>query len=105
MPRRRSPRTQVRDLAKTRISLLWEQASKSARTNPELARRQMEIADKVAQKARVKIPLRIKRQICKKCGRVLIPGGNCRIRVRNNRERHVVVTCLECGAVRRFPVR
>ncbi|NHI83438.1 MAG: ribonuclease P [Candidatus Thorarchaeota archaeon] len=105
MPRRRSPRTQVRNLAKARISLLWKQASGDARTSPELARRQMEIASKVAQKARIKIPRHIKRQLCKRCGRVLIPGRNCRVRVRNKRERHVVVTCLDCGAVRRFPVR
>jgi RNase P subunit RPR2 len=31
-----------------------------------------------------------------------VPGRNCTVRVRS---RMLVIRCLECGAVRRFPVK
>ncbi|MFX1367943.1 MAG: ribonuclease P [Promethearchaeota archaeon] len=103
--KRRSPRAQIRQIARARIDLLWKQSSQIAQSDPDGAKRCMEIADRIAQKARIKVPVHIKRRLCKKCGRVLLPGRNCQIRIRHNRERHLSVTCLSCGAVRRFPVR
>ncbi|MHA1588206.1 MAG: ribonuclease P protein component 4 [Candidatus Thorarchaeota archaeon] len=100
--KRRAPRAEARRLAQERIDILWEQASDVASQKPPLARQRMASARKIAQKARIKIPRHIGRQLCKKCGTVLVPGQNCRVRMRNNRSRHLTVTCLNCGAIRRF---
>ncbi|TFG10399.1 ribonuclease P [Candidatus Thorarchaeota archaeon] len=104
MPGRRRSRREVRRIAEERIRLLWAQAQEIASENPSLARSMMQTARKVAQKARMKLPREMTRRICKGCGTVLIPGQTCRVRVRTNRARHVVVTCLECGAIQRYIV-
>ncbi|MCK5150410.1 MAG: ribonuclease P [Candidatus Thorarchaeota archaeon] len=104
MARRRAPKKQVRKLAQGRIDRLWTQSRDEAATRPERARAWMSSAGQIAQKARMKLPNEISRQICKSCGIVFVPGRNCRMRVRNNRSKHVSVTCLNCGTIRRFPV-
>lgn len=40
--------------------------------------------------------------MCKRCCVLLIPGVTCIVRTRKKREKHSVVTCLECGTVRRY---
>jgi len=102
--KRRATGRETKRLAAARIETLWEQASKAAKTDKDGARRRMLIADGVAQKARIKIPRHIKRRVCSDCGHVLIPGENCRVRVRQNRSRHLSVTCLDCGRITRFYV-
>ncbi|MFX0107099.1 MAG: ribonuclease P protein component 4 [Candidatus Hodarchaeota archaeon] len=104
MGRRRSVDSRSKRLAKARLEILWEQATRIARKDPSGAKRQIQIARRVAQKARLKIPPHMRRRLCKQCDAVLIPGENCRVRMRHNRSRHLTVTCLDCGAVRRFYV-
>ncbi|MHA2425004.1 MAG: ribonuclease P protein component 4 [Candidatus Thorarchaeota archaeon] len=104
MARRRAPKKHVRKLARARIDRLWEQSRQDAKTRPERAQKTMVSARSIAQKARISLPRDVSRQICKSCGSVFVPGRNCRIRVRHNRSRHISVTCLKCGAIRRFPV-
>jgi ribonuclease P protein subunit RPR2 len=104
MARRASPKAEIRRLAQDRIEILWNQSLSVVKTKPELARRWMIIAKALGQRARVKIPRNIRRRICKGCGSVLIPGENCRVRLRHNRSTHVSVTCFNCGTIRRFPV-
>ncbi|MHA2377775.1 MAG: ribonuclease P protein component 4 [Candidatus Thorarchaeota archaeon] len=104
MGKRRATRGETRRLAAARIQTLWEQASQAAKTDPDGARRRMLIAGRVAQKARMKMPRHIKRRVCRGCGNVLVPGENCRVRVRQNRSKHLSVTCLDCGSITRFYV-
>ena len=103
MSRKRHPRTKARHLSQARVDILWEQAKRDAESGEdELARQKMLSARKIAQKTRTKIPYEIRRRMCRKCGTVLVPGNNCRVRVRHNRSKHVIVTCLVCGAMRRY---
>ncbi|XP_014662083.1 PREDICTED: ribonuclease P protein subunit p21-like [Priapulus caudatus] len=44
----------------------------------------------------------IKRFLCKRCWSVLLPGLTATIRTKRRREKHIVLTCLQCKAVRRF---
>ncbi|MHA1961215.1 MAG: ribonuclease P protein component 4 [Candidatus Thorarchaeota archaeon] len=103
--RKRVPREDQRRLARARIELLWQQAAEMARSDPARSRRRMKTAGNIAQRARIKIPLHMKRRTCNRCGSVLVPGRNCRVRMRGNRSRHLSVTCLECGNIRRFYTR
>ena len=103
MSRRRRPKAKAKRLTHARVDILWEQAKKDAKSGrEELAKQRVLSARKIAQKTRTKIPRHISRRVCKACGAVLVPGNNCRVRVRHNRSKHVVVTCLSCGATKRY---
>ncbi|MFX0054455.1 MAG: ribonuclease P [Promethearchaeota archaeon] len=104
MPRRRTKQSETKRLARARIEILWEQASEMAKTDREGARRRMQVASRVAQRARIKVPKDIRRKICRQCGMVLIPGESCRVRMRNNRAKHLTVTCIACGNIARYYV-
>jgi ribonuclease P protein subunit RPR2 len=104
MRKRRKPSAPVQRLAGARIERLWEQSRRNAAERPDRSKMWMLGAKRIAQKARIKLPRDVSRQICKTCGTVWVPGTNCRVRVRTNRSRHISVTCLVCGTVRRFPV-
>ncbi|MBY8997272.1 MAG: hypothetical protein KGD60_06030 [Candidatus Thorarchaeota archaeon] len=103
MTRRRAPMAKAKRLTQARVDILWEQAQEHVKSGkPNLARQKMLSARKIAQKTRTKMPRHISRRICKTCGTILVPGDTCRVRVRHNRSKHVVVTCLDCGAVKRY---
>ncbi|MFW9893910.1 MAG: ribonuclease P protein component 4 [Candidatus Thorarchaeota archaeon] len=103
MTRRSSSRAKVRRLTLARVDILWERAQEKIREGrPDIARRHMLSARKIAQKTRTKLPRHMSRWICKACGSILVPGQNCRVRIRHNRSRHMTVTCLDCGAMKRY---
>ena len=82
-----------------------EQAEIAHRANPDLSSRYVETARKIAMAARIRLPAKYKRQICRKCNSLLVVGDNCRVRIKQRREPHVVVTCLNCGFQTRIPLR
>ncbi|MFW9767617.1 MAG: ribonuclease P protein component 4 [Candidatus Thorarchaeota archaeon] len=103
MSRRSRPRAKAKRLTQARVNILWEQAQEEVRRGrPEIARRHMFNARKIAQKTRTKLPRYMSRRVCKACGTVLVPGENCRVRIRHNRSRHMTVTCLTCGMIKRY---
>lgn len=105
MSKRRRVKEKAKRLTQARVDILWDQAQREVESGrPELARQKMLSARKIAQRTRTKIPRHIRRRVCKSCGTILVPGSNCRVRVRHNRSKHVTVTCLSCGAIRRYYV-
>lgn len=103
--RRKLDQLLVKDIARQRIELLLEMADKIYKQYPDLAQRYVDLARKIGMKCRVRIPWWWKRRICKYCKSVLVPGVNCRVRLRTNRFPHVVVTCLKCGRQMRYPYK
>jgi ribonuclease P protein subunit RPR2 len=95
-------RSAVSSIARERIDILLSQARERAGRDPELAGRYVELARKISMRTKVRIPRADKRYLCKKCGQPLVPGRNARVRVSPGNPR-VVVTCLSCGAFRRYP--
>ncbi len=87
----------VKQLAKQRILILLEQAKCVGKTDPKLASRYVLSARKIAMAARIHLPLEFKRETCKKCNALFVQGVNCRVRIKQKREPHIVVTCLNCG--------
>lgn len=87
-------------IARERIKSLITLADKVFSKNPERADHYVELARKVAMKARVRIPSNLKKRFCKHCYKFLQPGVNCRVRTRNNK---VVYYCLNCKEYMRFP--
>ncbi len=95
----------VADIARQRISRLFELALEIYKTDLDLADRYVELARKISMRARVRIPRRYRLLYCKGCGGILIPGVTARVRVRSLREKHIVIKCLRCGRFIRHPIQ
>ncbi|GAB4308833.1 MAG: hypothetical protein Kow0069_07390 [Promethearchaeota archaeon] len=97
----------MKQIAKERVHILFGLAEEVHATRPERAHRYAQLAKKVAQAARVRLPANYRRRICRGCGHHLIPGLNCRFRMqsRKGRASRVVRTCLDCGHLTRYHVK
>jgi ribonuclease P protein subunit RPR2 len=95
----------AKQIARQRIQILFQQAKKVYRDNPQLSSRYVETARKIAMAAKIRLPTVYRRQICKNCNMLLVQGANCRVRIKQKRELHVVVTCLNCGYQTRMLLR
>jgi ribonuclease P protein subunit RPR2 len=87
----------IKQIARQRIQILFEQAKEVCKSEPQLATQYVKSARKIAMAARVRLPLDFRRQTCKSCNALLVQGYNCRVRIKQKREPHVVITCLSCG--------
>ncbi|WP_455279429.1 ribonuclease P protein component 4 [[Eubacterium] cellulosolvens] len=94
----------VRVLAKQRIEKLFRLASECHSRDPALANRYVELARKIGMKCQVRIPRRFKMYFCKECNSFLVPGANLRIRNRRDGKGKVIMTCLKCGMIKRYPM-
>lgn len=105
MPRRRI--ALLRDIARQRVQWLFYLATiRAKRGDIDLARRYIEIMLRVASKAKLKLPRRLKRSYCRRCYAPLIPGITLSVRIRSEgKGSRVVYKCLLCGWIRRFPVK
>jgi len=95
----------VKEIARQRISTLFRLAVETVNEAPDLAQRYVEIARKIAMRSRLRIPKEYRRLICRHCKSFIFPGVNCRVRIQPRREPHVVVTCLKCGKHTRIPLK
>ena len=55
--------------------------------------------------AKIRLPWEFRRQTCRKCNNLFVHNLNCRVRVKQKREPHVVITCLICGDQTRIMLR
>ena len=95
----------TRQVALERINILHRLARETYEKDPELSRRYTDLIMRIAQRTRTHLPRHIRREICRKCNTILIPGVSSRIRIRQRREPHVAITCHTCGHVTRIPLR
>jgi len=95
----------IRAIALRRMRRLFELALQVVREEPELADRYVELARRIAMKARVRLPPEYKRLVCKRCKRFIVPGLTCRVRLQPRREPHIAITCLRCGGIYRIPIK
>ena len=106
-PKRRSygkMRSAVATVARERIDLLPRQAEGILPKSGELSRRYVGLARKISKRTKIRIPKEKKHYFCKKCGLPLVLGKNARVRLRSPNSR-IIISCLTCGAVRRYPYR
>ena len=96
-------RTAVTSVATERFQILLDQANQMARTDEKLSRRYVSLARKISSRTKVRIPRESKMYLCKGCGLALVPGHNAKIRLHAHTT-GIVISCLSCGAVKRYPV-
>ena len=97
--------TSVRQIARQRIQILFTEAKKVGRSDPKLAMQYVASARRIAMAAKIRLPVEFRRETCKECNALFVHGVNCRVRVKQKREPHVVVTCLNCGNQTRIMLR
>jgi ribonuclease P protein subunit RPR2 len=95
----------VKKIANRRVKILIQRAKDIYAEKPDLAQSYVSTARKIAMGARIRLPAEYKRQICKGCNVLLVPGRNSRVRIKQTREPHVTVTCLKCGRLSRYPLK
>ena len=95
----------AKQIARQRVQVLFQQATRTYKTNPQLAQNYIGTARKIAMAARMRLPTEYKRRICRNCNTFLVPGESSRVRIKPRREPHVVVTCLKCGSQTRINLR
>ncbi|MEJ2242367.1 MAG: ribonuclease P [Candidatus Bathyarchaeota archaeon] len=91
-------------MALKRIHILFKLAKEIIHDDFELAQRYVQIARKIAMRTRLKMPKEYRSLICKKCKRFIMPGVNCRVRIQQRRQTHIVITCLNCNEYSRIPL-
>jgi ribonuclease P protein subunit RPR2 len=92
-------------VALQRIRTLFRLASETIHEDPALAQRYAGLARRIAMAARVRLPRECRLQICRHCKSFILPSANCRVRLEQRREPHMVITCLNCGEQMRRPIR
>ncbi len=97
--------TNVKQIARQRIRILFEQAQKVMRSDPKLAAQYVGSARRIAMAAKIRLPVEFRRHACKECNAFFVYGVNCRVRIKQKREPHVVITCLNCGNQTRIMLR
>ena len=100
---RKKEQREKKKIALERINILFTLAERVFPYDEELANRYVEIALAIQQKAKVRMPRKWKRRYCKRCHSFLVPGVNARVRLRQKRMPHVVIKCLKCGHIMRYP--
>lgn len=90
-------------VASERIEILIDQARRMVEKDERLSRRYVSLARKISERTKVRIPSEMKRYLCKKCGIALVPGRNAKVRLHATKS-GLVITCLSCGAVKKYPV-
>lgn len=98
--RRRKPESLLK-IAGERMEILFGLAGKEAKKHPGRSRRYIELARKIGMRYNVRMPKEMRRQVCRKCNSLLVPGFSCRIRMDGRKT--VIVTCLHCGSLSRYP--
>ena len=94
----------VKRIARQRIQTLFLLARETYHEDPSLAQRYVDIARRIAMAAKIRLPKEYRRQVCRHCKSFILPGVSCRVRIKQRREPHVVVTCFKCGKPMRIPL-
>jgi len=89
--------TGIKQIARQRIQILFEQAKQVCKTDPQLATQYIKFARKIAMAAKIRLPVEFRRGTCKSCNALFVQGVNCRVRIKQKRKPHIVITCLNCG--------
>ena len=105
--RTRKEKENRKGIAMERIEILFAQAARFGSWKEERSRdlyhanRCIELALAISMKERVRVPSPYSRFFCRSCHCYFIPSVTVQVRIHGG---YVMYRCLECGAVRRYPV-
>lgn len=92
---------EAKKIARERIEKLFIMAEQLAREGmKERSRQYVKLARRIGMKLDISVGHR--REYCRDCNSILIPGTTCRTRLAG---RKITITCLNCSRVSRYPYR
>lgn len=95
----------VKRIAGQRVKTLLLLVREICNKDPLLAQRYIDIARRTAMAAKIRFPAEYRRQVCRNCKSFILPGVSCRVRIKQRREPHLVITCFKCGKHMRMPIK
>ena len=83
-------------IALERMYILVKIAISNARSDPNLAEKQANLARRISTRYRISMPYELRINFCKKCKKFIVPGINSRIRVGRTPLKSIRITCNFC---------
>ncbi|MDO9098102.1 MAG: ribonuclease P protein component 4 [Candidatus Methanoperedens sp.] len=97
---RKKQKDWAKDMAHQRIQRLFELAGQEFKTHPDRSNRYVQLARRIGMRYRVRMPVELKRMVCKHCHAYLVQGATARTRLQGT---HITTTCTVCGKQMRLP--
>ena len=97
----KSQKHRAHNIANERIEQLFALVKQEYHSHSKDARRYVEMIRNLATKHNLRIT-DIKRQVCKECNSLLVPGKTCTVRIHNDRR---IITCAHCQKIKRLGLR
>ena len=85
-----------RKLALERMYILINNAISNARSNPDLAKNQADLAWRISTHQRGRMPYELRMNFCKQCKNFIAPGVNARVRIGRTHLKAIRITCNYC---------
>ena len=85
-----------RKITLERMYILINNAISNARSNPDLAKNQADLAWRISTHQRVRMPYELRMNFCKQCKNFIAPGINSRIRLGRTPLKAIRITCNFC---------
>jgi ribonuclease P protein subunit RPR2 len=82
-----------------RVQILLSNAMHYASIDPEISRKQLEVARRILLKFNLRVPYPDKLFYCRKCRSPLLIGIDSNVRIVNSPKLHIRVSCRKCGNV------
>ena len=76
--------------------ILVNTAISNARSDPNLAEKQANLARRISTRYRIRMPYELRINFCKKCKKFIVPGINSRIRIGRTSLKSIRITCNFC---------
>ena len=83
-------------IALERMYMLVKIAISNARSDPNLAEKQANLARRISTRYRIRMPYELRINFCKKCKKFIVPGINSRIRIGRTPLKSIRITCNFC---------
>jgi len=83
-------------IALERMYILVKTAISNARSDPNLAEKQANLARRISTRYRIRMPYELRINFCKKCKKFIVPGINSRIRIGRTPLKSIRITCNFC---------
>jgi len=100
MERGSKPEYQLK-IARERINILFDEARKTAKEDPELACRYVKLAKRIGMRYNIRLG-RLRRKFCRHCYSYFLPGVNCSQRLKNKK---ITIKCFSCNKTIHYPYK
>lgn len=92
-------RFKEQEVASERVKILFDLAKKEFPKHPERSQHYASMILDTAKRMKLRLPLSVKRFICRKCSSLLVPSKTLKVR---SLKGFMIYQCLNCNYIRRY---